>query len=94
MIIGNLDFEGPMVSSAVVDSQCGLYTILKLEETGYKVIEVGDSDNLNVTLHDLQNIEKWKDQTKGYFIAVYYSPHLRKNSRQKLKNSILNKYLK
>ena len=68
--IADYIFGGPYSSSSVLYSEPGVYVIFCKTNDSYRVLDVGESENMNERVKNHDRKDSWKKNCKG---AIVYS---------------------
>jgi hypothetical protein len=71
--IGRYTFEGPFSYTSSLKSQSGVYAILTPSGGSYKVLDIGESENVRTRIENHDRQPCWNRNKNGsIFYAAYY----------------------
>lgn len=93
LLIGKYEFEGPFINWLGVQEKPGIYLVMSFANQEYELVEIGESDNLRLTVLNQNNLESWQCRSNGMLTySVHYIPAVSWLRRREIVNEILREY--
>ncbi len=92
--IGNYNFEGPFISTGLLEDRAGVYAILDKRINGkYYVLDIGESAEVRTRVENHDRSSCWALSQQGDIVyAAYYTPHIPQSGRIKIEQELRTQY--
>jgi hypothetical protein len=85
LYVAHHSFSGPFSSTALVENRAGLYALVQPEGSGWRVLDVGQGADLQITL---EKVLRQRDDEPAVQLAVRYTPGMQHDGRVRLVEAI------
>ena len=91
--IAQYQFNGPYPSTDVIEDRSGVYAIIDRRNSGYYLIDVGESATVKSRVENHERRDCWRRSSQGSLgVATYYTPNLQQAGRRAVEQAIRGQY--